>query len=77
MTDEVDPERKAPKEWVDALDEAEADLAAGRICDGAIIHAELRASIERMERGEAPADGGAPTDEARDWMRRRMNHIER
>ena len=61
MTDQTDPERKAPREWVDALAEAEADLAAGRVYDGAIIHAELRASIKRMERrgASAPTKGAA------------------
>ena len=55
MTDDINPECKAPKEWVDALARAEADLAAGRVCDGAAMHAELRASIKRMKRGEIPA----------------------
>ena len=53
MGDQNDTPRDPPQDWVDALDRAEADLAAGRVVDGETIHAELRASIERMERGAA------------------------
>jgi hypothetical protein len=41
-----------PKSWVDALDRAEEDVAAGRVVDGPEIHRELRAAIERIEARE-------------------------
>ena len=43
-----------PQEWIDALDRADADVAAGRVVDGAAIHSELCASIERMTHSTAP-----------------------
>jgi hypothetical protein len=42
----------APPGWTEALNRAEADVAAGDVVDGAEIHAELAASIERMKRGK-------------------------
>ena len=46
----------APAGWLEALDRAEADVAAGRVVDGAAIHGELAASIRRMERRRAEAE---------------------
>lgn len=54
MADDIDMINEPLKEWINALDQGLADLAAGRVVDGATIHAELRASIERMEQGEHP-----------------------
>jgi hypothetical protein len=51
----MDDTRSPPQEWIDALDRAKADVAAGRVVDGAEIHRELTASIERMTRGRPPA----------------------
>ena len=45
-----------PVGWLEALDRAEADLASGRVADGAAVHAELTASIERMQRRKAEAE---------------------
>ncbi len=53
--DDVRP-LSAPVGWLEALDRAEADVAAGRVVDGADIHADLTASIERMKRRRAEAD---------------------
>ena len=52
MANYTDVTGKPPKEWIDALDQGLADLAAKRVVDGAAVHVELRASIERMERDE-------------------------
>jgi hypothetical protein len=50
-----------PAGWLEALDRAEADVGAGRVVDGADIHAELAATIERMKRRKAEADtSGSP-----------------
>ena len=51
----MDDTRPSPQEWIDALARAEADVAAGRVVDGAAIHRELAASIERMTDGRPPA----------------------
>jgi len=40
-----------PQKWVEALDRAEADVAAGRVVDGAEIHRDLDASIKHMLQG--------------------------
>ena len=39
----------APSEWLDAIAEGEADLAAGRIVSGDQVMRELRESLVRME----------------------------
>ena len=39
----------APPGWIEALDRAEADVAAGRTVDAETVHTKLRAAIERME----------------------------
>ena len=41
--------RPLPAGWLDAMDESDADLTAGRIVSADIVHAELRASITRLE----------------------------
>jgi hypothetical protein len=47
--------RPPPQNWIDALDRAEADVAAGCVVDGAEMHRKLKASIERMKQGVLPA----------------------
>ena len=54
----MDDTRPPPQDWIDALDRAEADVAAGRVVDGAEIHRELAASIERMRHGRPLAPRG-------------------
>lgn len=49
-----------PAGWLEALARAEADVAAGRVVDGAAVHAGLAASVERMQRRKAEAE--ADTD---------------
>ena len=44
----MDAKRTAPKDWTRALDRSRADLAAGRVVDGAGVRGRLRGSIERM-----------------------------
>ena len=46
----------APPEWIAALDRAEADVAAGRVSDGAAVRQRLRDSIKRMQ-DDAEAKG--------------------
>ena len=53
--DDVHP-LPAPPGWLEALDRAEADLAACRVVDGRDIHAELAACIERMTRLKAETE---------------------
>jgi hypothetical protein len=38
-----------PQEWIDALARADADVAAGRLVDGAEIHRDLQAALDRMQ----------------------------
>ena len=54
----MDDTRPPPQDWTDALDRAGADVAAGRVVDGAEIHRELAASIKRMLQGKPPAPRG-------------------
>ncbi len=49
----------APAEWLDAIAEGEADLAAGRIVPGDEIMRELRENIARLE---AQADEPLPSE---------------
>ena len=42
----------APKAWLDDLDCAEADLAAGRVFDGTAVRQRLRDSIKQMQDAE-------------------------
>ena len=46
---------REPPAWAEALEQARADVAAGRIVDGAEIHKELRASLARMALRSAKA----------------------
>ena len=41
--------RQPPQDWLDALDRADADLAAGRTVDGDRILSDLRRTIAEME----------------------------
>jgi hypothetical protein len=45
----------APEDWIDALDESMADIAAGRLVSGEIVRRELLESIARMEAKPPPA----------------------
>lgn len=49
MNDTPTPRRALPAEWLKAIDEAEADLAAGRIVPGEQVMRELRQSLTRLE----------------------------
>ncbi len=53
--DETNP-KAPPPHWIEALDRAEADVAAGRVYDGAAVRQRLRDSIRRMQ---AEADAKA------------------
>ena len=55
MNDHTGTGREPLKAWVEALGRADADVAAGRVCDGAAINAELQVSVKRMESGATPA----------------------
>lgn len=48
MTDTTE-RTAAPAEWLEALARSEADLAAGRIVPGEVVHRELQDSIARLE----------------------------
>ena len=48
MDKDDDAPRPVPAEWLEAMDESDADLAAGRIVPLAIVQADLRASIARL-----------------------------
>jgi hypothetical protein len=39
----------APQDWIDALDESMADIAAGRVVSGDVVRRELIESIARIE----------------------------
>ena len=54
MSDSLDPV-EPPAEWVDALRESDADLAAGRVVPAEVVLAGLRDSIERLELRRAMA----------------------
>ncbi|MGD0431733.1 MAG: hypothetical protein ABSA58_11645 [Acetobacteraceae bacterium] len=45
----------APQDWIDALDESVADIAAGRVVSGEKVRRELLESIARMEAKPAAA----------------------
>jgi len=49
----------APQDWIDALDESVADIAAGRVVSGDVVRRELLEGISRMEakRAAAPRRG--------------------
>ena len=44
-----DPPMPSEAELLASLDRSEADLAAGRIVPASVVHAELRAAIDRIE----------------------------
>jgi hypothetical protein len=52
MHDDPQPPGEPPKAWLEAIDRAEADVAAGRVTDGAAIHARLQASIAKFKATE-------------------------
>jgi hypothetical protein len=52
MDDEV-PQTEPPPSWIEALDRADADIAAGRVVDGAVIHKMLDEALERLSRRSA------------------------
>ncbi len=56
--------RSPPAGWLDAMDESDADLAAGRIVSAGIVHTELRASIARLEAAQLGADRADPPQQA-------------
>ena len=60
MDDQGDIARAAPRHWVEALDRAEAKVAAGLAVDGAAVRQRLRDSVARMEAAVAP-NAGAKT----------------
>ena len=49
----------APPDWLEALAESEADLAAGRIVSGELVLRELRDSLARLESSHAAEAGKA------------------
>jgi len=50
----------APQDWIDALDESVADIAAGRVVSGERVRRELLESISRLEAKRAgPSKRGA------------------
>ncbi len=61
MDDDDTTPRPVPAGWLEALAESDADLASGRIVPSAMVHAELRASIARLEAAQlADADPSQP-----------------
>jgi predicted transcriptional regulator len=59
MDDTPTRARSAPAEWLEAIADGEADLAAGRIVPGEQIMRELRESLARLE---APDNEPSPPD---------------
>lgn len=49
MDDDSAAHRPPPTGWLEAMEESDADLAAGRVVPLADVQAELRASIARIE----------------------------
>ncbi len=49
MDRDDDAPRPPPAHWLEAIAESDADSAAGRIVPAAVVHAELRASLARLE----------------------------
>lgn len=49
MIDEMHIEKPPPKAWIDALDRADADVAAGRVFEGSAVRQRLRDSAKRMQ----------------------------
>lgn len=62
--DRTPDQASAPPGWIEALEESDADLAAGRVVPMAALKAELRESIARLEAqgvedDEEPSTGAA------------------
>jgi hypothetical protein len=58
MDDHTNP---VPAEWLEALEESDADIAAGRIVSGEAVIRELYASLARLEAAaEADTQPSAP-----------------
>jgi hypothetical protein len=55
MDDQTVPGQPAPRAWVEALDEAEAQVAAGQAVPAAEVHDLLHEAIARIEAGKASA----------------------
>ncbi len=53
MDDDV-PKAAPPQSWIEALDRADADIAAGRVVEGAVIHKMLDDALERLSRRGVP-----------------------
>ena len=49
MSDDTRPEQPIPAGWLEAIEESDADLAAGRTVPLSVVQADLRATIARME----------------------------
>jgi hypothetical protein len=47
MDDDV-PQAEPPQSWIEALDRADADILAGRVVEGGVIHKMLDDAIERL-----------------------------
>ena len=54
--------RQPPQEWLDAMAESEADLAAGRLVDSETVYRELRERIARMEAREQSKHSSTVTE---------------
>ena len=59
MTENTATKQQPPPAWVEALDRAEADLAAGRVYDSAAVRQRLQDSIKRMQ-AEADTKAAQP-----------------
>jgi hypothetical protein len=47
MDDDV-PQAEPPQSWIEALDRADADILAGRVVEGGVIHKMLDDALERL-----------------------------
>ena len=56
----VDTPSTAPHDWLQALDRSRADLAAGRVVDGAAFRSRLRGSLKQMAAAPAPEPQPGP-----------------
>jgi hypothetical protein len=48
------PNAEPPRSWINALDRADADIAAGRIVEGAVIHKMFEDALDRLSRRSVP-----------------------
>jgi hypothetical protein len=53
------PPMPSEAELIAALDESEADIAAGRIVPASVVHEDLRAALERIEARRGQRHEGA------------------